>query len=117
MLQNSASPAARSRFHRPAAEALDSALTAGLAGYDRSRALARFHRLAPEIIAAATPAAARQVLAEIESAMRRERARAGRRSYDLNRHIALLVAHRAESARLREILGASQVVIKAGALR
>lgn len=100
-------PAPRA-FDRPAAAALNSALEAGLAGYDRNRALARFHRLSAETIAAETPAAARLVLAEIERALRRERARMGRWSYDLNLHIALMVAHRAETARLRRLLSKPQ---------
>jgi hypothetical protein len=37
--------------------------------------------------------------------MRRERARRGHWSYDLNRHISLFVAHRAETARLNRLLG------------
>ena len=36
--------------------------------------------------------------------MRGERARRGHWSYDLNRHISLLVAHRAETARLHRLL-------------
>ncbi len=82
---------------RPAVEA---ALAASLAGYDRLDALSRFHRLPRETIMAETPQAARAVLREIERALRVERARRGHWTYDLNRHIALLVAHRAESARL-----------------
>lgn len=92
------------RFASHAGVALDASLTAGLAGYDRARFLVQFRRLTSQTIRAETPAAARLVLAEIEQAMRRERARGGHWSYDLNRHIALLVAHRAERARLTRIL-------------
>lgn len=87
-----------------AAQALESAIDAGLAGYDRRRVLARFHRLSAELIDSPAPDAARRVVAEIDAAMRKERARAGHWSYDLNRHIALMIAHKAESARLRLLL-------------
>ncbi|MEF3367911.1 DUF6477 family protein [Methylocystis sp. 9N] len=93
------------RFEAEARSALDAALAAGLEGYDRLSALARFPRLSAEIIASETPQAARSALKEIERAMRSERARRGHWSYDLNRHIALLIAHRAETARLHRLLG------------
>ncbi|MBG0803326.1 hypothetical protein IYW40_17835 [Methylocystis sp. H4A] len=92
------------RFATEAGAALDAALVAGLNAYDRTRALARFHRLSPDTIASETPDAARAALKEIERAMRGERARRGHWSYDLNRHISLLVAHRAETARLHRLL-------------
>jgi hypothetical protein len=84
--------------------ALNAALDASLAGYDRLNALSRFHRLSREIILSETPEAARAVLSEIERALRAERARGGHWTYDLNRHIALLVAHRAEKARLTRLV-------------
>jgi hypothetical protein len=87
------------RLRRAARPAVEVALAAGLAGYDRARALVRFHRLPKEIVAAETPEAARVVVREIERALRAERARRGHWTYDLNRHIALLVAYRAESER------------------
>lgn len=93
------------RLKAGARPALHGALDAGLAGYDRRMALARFHRLSHETIASETPGAARAVLREIKDALRVERARAGHWSYDLNRHIALLVAHRAETARLARLEG------------
>ncbi|MGD9544003.1 MAG: DUF6477 family protein [Methylocystis sp.] len=92
------------RFSTAAGGALDAALAAGLSGYDRASALARFHRLSPEMIAAESPDAARAALREIERAMRAERARSGHWSYDFDRHISLLVAHRAETARLHRLL-------------
>lgn len=98
---NNRSPA---RFAAAASAALDAALVAGLKGYDRPSALARFHRLSPELIESDSPDAARAALKEIERAMRAERARRGHWSYDLNRHISLLVAHRAETARLNRLL-------------
>jgi len=92
------------RFATEAGAALDAALAAGLNAYDRTSALARFHRLSPDTIASESPDAARAALKEIERAMRGERARRGHWSYDLNRHISLLVAHRAETARLHRLL-------------
>ncbi|QGM93226.1 hypothetical protein F7D13_03885 [Methylocystis rosea] len=92
------------RFAAKAGAALDAALAAGLNAYDRTSALARFHRLSADTIASESPDAARAALKEIERAMRGERARRGHWSYDLNRHISLLVAHRAETARLHRLL-------------
>lgn len=94
---------AERRLAHVAPEALDAALWASLEKYDRQRALAGFHRLTAEIIASETPAAARRIVDEIESAIRRERARRGHWTYDLNRHIALHVAYRAERARLTRL--------------
>lgn len=109
MSQNSPLAPAKARaLHRlnaAAAGAVDAALTAGLAGYDRSAALSRFHRLSPEIIASESPECVRLVLREIDRALRAERARISHWSYDLNRHIALMTARRAEIARLARISG------------
>ncbi|WP_457795843.1 DUF6477 family protein [Methylocystis sp. S23] len=91
------------RLKAAARPALVSALDAGLAGYDRRDALSRFHRLSRETIESETAEAARAVLREIERALRAERARSGHWTYDLNRHIALLVAYRAETARLARL--------------
>lgn len=104
LMSQSSNPIAAARsFDKPAAVALSAALDAGLAGYDRQRALMRFHRLSGETIPAETTEAARLVVAEIERALRRERGRMGHWSYDLNHHIALMIAHRAETARLRRL--------------
>lgn len=108
--RNAPSPACSSKTRalrrlsaaRPAVEA---ALEASLALYDRKAALSRFHRLSRETIESETPQAARLTLREIERALRVERARSGHWSYDLNRHIALLVALRAERARLARLEG------------
>lgn len=91
---------------KAAVAALQASLDSGLKGYDRRRSLARFHRLSAETIESETPDAARAVLREIERAMRAERARIGHWTYDLNGHIALLVAHRAEKARLARLTAA-----------
>jgi hypothetical protein len=93
----------RRSFHAPAKSALDNAVDAGLTGYNRRLTLGRLPRLSTETILDETEDAARQVVQEIERALRRERARAGHWTYDLNRHIALHVAHRAETARLAQL--------------
>jgi hypothetical protein len=94
---------AAARFAAAAGPALESKLAAGIAGYDRAAALARFHRLSPATIGAETPEAARAVLREIAGALRAARARRGHWSYDLERHIFLLIAWRAENARLARL--------------
>ncbi|WBK01664.1 DUF6477 family protein [Methylocystis parvus] len=93
------------RLKAGARPALEEALQAGLAAYDRRDALSRFHRLSRETIAGETPDAVHAILREIARALRAERARSGHWTYDLNRHIALLVAHRAETARLARLEG------------
>lgn len=95
------------RLEAAARPAVAAALEASFAAYDRAQALSRFHRLSRETIMSETPQAARAVLREIEGALRAERARRGHWTYDLNRHIALLVTHRAESARLARLRSAS----------
>ncbi len=105
-------PGRRRRTNRPfadppmfglASRALAASLDAGLAAYDRASALRRFPRLSPDTIEGETQEAAQAVLRELERALRAERARAGQWSYDLNRHIGLLVAYRAEKARAERI--------------
>jgi hypothetical protein len=101
-----ASPARRARedrLQKNARSALNATFDAALAAYRRSVFLRSFHRLSGETIAAETPQAARAVLREIERALRGERARAGHWTYDLDRHIGLIVAYRAEQARAARI--------------
>lgn len=80
-------------------------MSASMAVYRRDKFLRAFHRLAPATIAAETPEAAREVLRELERALRSERARAGHWTYDLDRHIGLLAAYRVEQARAAKIRG------------
>lgn len=96
-------PATDRSFHVSATYALDAAINASLPVYNRPLALSRLHRLSAETIRSETAEAAQQVVQEIERGLRRERARAGHWTYDLNRHIALHVAHRAETARLAQL--------------
>ncbi len=74
------------RLEASARPAVEAALGASLAAYNRVHALSRFHRLAQETIVSETPQAARLILREIERALRAERARRGHWTYDLNRH-------------------------------
>lgn len=107
-LNSSTAPAKTQAFGQldaAAVGAVGGALNERLRHYDRAKALARFHRLSSQTIESETPAAARIVLAEIERALRAERARMGHWSYDLDRHIALMTAYRAEAARLAGMSG------------
>jgi hypothetical protein len=90
-------------FVRHARTALRTTLEASTAAYRRKDFLRSFHRLSSETINAETIDASRMVLREIERALRAERARAGHWTYDLDRHIGLLVAYRAEQARAERI--------------
>ncbi|BBU60412.1 hypothetical protein MSC49_03470 [Methylosinus sp. C49] len=92
-------PPSSDRLRAAARKSLQSALRAKAEAYRREEFLRSFHRLSRSVIAAETPQAAAVVLKELERALRAERARAGHWTYDLTRHIALLVAHRAEQAR------------------
>lgn len=92
---------------------MNSSLEASAAAYRRRDFLRSFHRLSGETINAETFDAARAVLREIERALRAERARAGHWTYDLDRHIALVVAHRAEQARAERLARAERVARRA----
>ncbi len=71
----------------------------------RTRALSRLIPLWPKEISAADTASALKVVATLERALRaeRRRGRAGHWSYDMNRHLALARALRAERVRLAEL--------------
>lgn len=101
-------PVDEPRISAWARRAVETTLEARAAAYRRTEFLLGFPRLSAETIAAETEEAAQAVLREIASALRRERARAGHWTYDLDRHIALLVAHRAEQARAERIRAATQ---------
>lgn len=90
-----------------AKRALNFTLERGLTTYNRQTALAPFHRLSAQTIAAETTDAAQEILRELARALRGERARMGHWSYDLNRHIGLMIAYRSEKARADRILGAT----------
>lgn len=96
-------PFSSQRMFDRARGALEAALKAEPGAYRQIEFLRRFHRLAPETIGSETAEDAQAVLRELERALRAERARAGHWSYDLNRHIGLLSAYRAEKARAKRI--------------
>ena len=81
--------------------ALDAVIEAGTANYQRSR-LARLIALTPDELAAADELSSQSIVLRLARALRGERARgrAGHWTYDLNRHIALAQAYRAEKLRL-----------------
>jgi len=91
-----------------ARESLQIALRQAASAYRRDDFLRSFHRLPRGAVAAETPEAAAAVLKELERALRAERARAGHWTYDLSRHIGLLVAHRAEQERALRLARAAR---------
>ncbi len=77
------------------------------AAYDRRLHLPRLLPLDPDAIADFSVEASRRIVRRLASALRSERTRgrAGHWTYDLNRHLALIQAYRAERRRLRERAG------------
>ena len=75
---------------------------AGAAAYVRSRDLPKLIPLWPHELGDHSPEGCRRVLAKLRSALRAERRRAlsGHWSYDLNRHLGLIIAYKGELARL-----------------
>jgi hypothetical protein len=96
------SDAERLALRRRAETAIDVTVRAGAKAYDRKRDLPGLIRLQPPTGDAEAITDVETIVARLESALRaeRNRARSGHWTYDLNRHIALLQAHRAESGRL-----------------
>ncbi len=88
-----------------AAHLIDRRVRAGAVMYDRDRHLPALIRIEPWAAVGETRPAVEAILARLERALRaeRNRARSGHWTYDLNRHIALRQAHRAESERLAEL--------------
>ncbi|MBV1702158.1 MAG: hypothetical protein KGQ46_10100 [Hyphomicrobiales bacterium] len=71
----------------------------GAAHYRRARIL-------PRLLPASTLAASNdQIVRDLQNELRKVRARAGHWSYDLNRHISLLQALRAESVSAQQAKG------------
>ena len=77
---------------------------AGAASYLRSRDLPKLIALWPRELADNSPEGFRYILAKLRSALRAERRRglAGHWSYDLNRHMGLISAYKAELASLSQ---------------
>lgn len=91
----------RRNIHIRAWRAVD-AVMAGTAHYDRERVLPRLLPLARSEIASGGQDMQRAIVRRLARAIRAERSRgrAGHWSYDLNRHIGLMQAHRQEIRRL-----------------
>ncbi|MGQ7794596.1 DUF6477 family protein [Faunimonas sp. B44] len=85
-----------------AGRAFDGVVRAGAAHYDRKRHLPALVRVEPAAAGADEISETRRIVALLERALRaeRNRARSGHWTYDLNRHIALHQALRAEEQRL-----------------
>lgn len=83
-------------------------LEKGKEAWRRERHLPALMPCWPEEISDASPGGARRIVGKLERALRaeRRRGRAGHWTYDLNRHISLAIALKAETARLAELLNA-----------
>jgi hypothetical protein len=79
--------------------------------YDRRRHLPRVLPVGPDEIDDVSEDAGRRIVKRLAGALRAERARgrAGHWAYDLNRHLALIQAYRAERRRLVQLAGAKSV--------
>ena len=79
------------------------AVAAGAAAYIRSRDLPRLLALWPHELEDGSKAGCARILAKLRRALRteRRRARAAHWTYDLNKHLGLLSAYRAELAGLQ----------------
>ena len=93
----------RYEIQTAAGRALARQIACGAEHYDRARQLPRLLPLMPSEIRGGEPACTRAILLRLAKALRTERrlGRAGHWTYDLNRHIALVQAWRAERDRLR----------------
>lgn len=82
--------------------AIGGTVRAGCDSYDRARHLPWLARAMPAELESDDPNVARDIIARLERALRAERRRgnAGHWTYDMNRHIALMQALRAERQRL-----------------
>jgi hypothetical protein len=92
----------REQERKAATRVIAQTIRAGAASYDRMRDLPGLIRFDPLSGQALDDVAVETIVARLERALRAERqkARSGHWTYDLNRHIALRQAHRAETERL-----------------
>ena len=97
--------AAEAAMSRAAGRHVELSLRAGAATYLRDRDLPALIRLDLRAACADDEHTAGSIVARLDRALRSERkkARAGDWTYDLNRHIALRQAHRAEVDRLEAL--------------
>ncbi|WP_281170317.1 DUF6477 family protein [Pleomorphomonas koreensis] len=93
----------------PVASLVADSIDAGVLRYRRQEMLPRLLPVDPADIADDSEECTRKLCLRLLSALRRERGRgrAGHWSYDLNRHIGLLQAYRAERRTLRRRAGTS----------
>jgi hypothetical protein len=89
-------------FRRRAYRAVEGVIANGRESYERSRMLVRLLPVGPDEIAGAEPETTRRIVLTLARALRAERARgrAGHWTYDLNRHVGLMQALKAEQERL-----------------
>jgi hypothetical protein len=89
-------------FRGHASRAVDGVIASGREAYERSRMLVRLLPVGPDEIAGSEPETTRRIVLKLARALRVERARgrAGHWTYDLNRHIGLMQALKAEQERL-----------------
>lgn len=89
-----------------ARDAVAATCRAGAIRYERERHLPRLIRAVPSEMAGRDVATARRLIARLERALRaeRRRGRAGHWTYDINRHIALMQALKAERAALAQAM-------------
>jgi hypothetical protein len=89
---------------RRAGESFSAIADSGAEAYDRTRHLPRVLPVGPAEIRDKTPAGRRAIIRRLARALRaeRNRGRAGHWTYDLNRHVALWQAYRAERAAIGE---------------
>jgi hypothetical protein len=93
---------ARRNLQRQADRTIDGIIAAGRETYERGRMLVRLLPVGPDEIAGAEPETTRRIVLKLAHALRTERARgrAGHWTYDLNRHVGLMQALKAEQERL-----------------
>jgi hypothetical protein len=90
------------RYARAAERTVDRVITNGREAYERNRMLVRLLPVGPDEITGAEPETTRRIVLKLARALRAERARgrAGHWTYDLNRHVGLMQALKAEQERL-----------------
>jgi hypothetical protein len=87
-------------FRRHAYRAVDRVIANGSEAYERGRMLPRVLPIGPDEITGVEPETTRRIVLKLARALRTERARAGHWTYDLNRHVGLMQALKAEQERL-----------------
>jgi len=95
---------AQQNIRSTAYRAADAVIANGSASYDRHRMLPRVLPVGPDDVTGGEPETTRRIVLKLASALRVERARgrAGHWTYDLNRHIGLVQALKAEQERLAQ---------------